>query len=639
VVSRDDHLCQAALAYAGKLGWPVFPCKPGGKEPLTSRGFLDATTDPEQIRQWWDRFPDANIGIPTGQASGFDVLDIDEGGEEALTELEAQFGKLPETIEALTGGGGRHLLFRHREGVRNSTKKLPGLDVRGEGGYIVAAPSIHPNGREYSWELSSRPGEMEIAEWPSWLLEKLRVGTNGKPQTPAPAMEEEIPEGQRNETLTSLAGTMRRRGMVEDEISVALRAVNDRRCSPPLPDLEVKQIATSVARYEPGESTSRRVSERVADYPPTTQSMGAGRPVDQSASPYRGGRPPTGHYDRSTLATLRDQATPTRYLTDGIFYRPGVGLLAGAPGGGKTWLTLSLAVSVARGGRWLGHFACEQGAALLVMEEENDGAVVERMDLLLSGLGMNQEDGESLPIHYLIQQGVSLVTSDGNLDPELLRHVDEVKPALLVLDPFRRLHGLEENNSASMSHLFGLLRRLAAEQDCSILVVHHLRKRGELDEGVDRVRGSSDIAASVDTILEIGGQFGDQVVKHSKAKRGPSSGSWLVLGKVGGDGLSMRYVDSDVQSEMDRDALRQWLLDTLVSPHNLHQLHDKGKPLGYGKDRIRKMLEELLIEGQVQEEKGPRNSRVFALAHQSAEEARVPPTTTHEKEEREICAI
>jgi hypothetical protein len=316
-----------------------------------------------------------------------------------------------------------------------------------------------------------------------------------------------------------------------------------------------------------------------------------------------------------------------------------VGLLAGPPGCGKTWLMLDLAVAVALARRWLGRFVCEQGAVLIVLEEEDAGGVVERMDLLLAGLGLSPEEGDTLPIHFVIQQGITLVTPEGTLDPELQRHIEEVKPSLLVLDPFRRLHGMEENDSAAMSHLFSLLRQLAAEYDCSILVVHHLRKRGEFDEGLDRLRGSSDIAASVDTVLEIGGQFGNQIVKHSKAKRGPSSGTWLAVADISTDAVRIRYMDRDIKKEIDQDALRGWLLDTLEMPHNKTQLDEAGKARGYGKDRIRKMLDELLQAGEIREEKGPKNSTIYSLTDQSAKGARVSPTTVQSAQEREECDI
>lgn len=166
---------RAALAYAQLLGWSVFPvnwitgagtcscgrldCPSPGKHPLTEHGLKDATTDPEQIRRWWTRWPDANIAVATGAASGFDVLDIDprHGGDISLEDLESQHGKLPETAEQITGAGGRHILFRHTPGLKSHNGILPGIDVKADGGYILAAPSNHLSGQRYAWEESSRP--------------------------------------------------------------------------------------------------------------------------------------------------------------------------------------------------------------------------------------------------------------------------------------------------------------------------------------------------------------------------------------------------------------------------------------------------------------------------------------------------
>jgi putative DNA primase/helicase len=182
--------------------------------------------------------------------SGFDVLDVDprHGGDESLAKLEAEHGKLPDTVEALTGGGGRHILFKHREGVRSSAGHLPGLDVRGDGGYVVVAPSIHETGREYAWEASSQPGEVELSEWPVWLLQALQ-NTNGKVNGGPDSGK--IQEGQRHVSLMRWAGSMRRPGMSEEAIAAALLVENAARCEPPLSEPEVGDVARSACRYEP----------------------------------------------------------------------------------------------------------------------------------------------------------------------------------------------------------------------------------------------------------------------------------------------------------------------------------------------------------------------------------------------------
>ncbi len=181
-------LLDAALEYAEK-GWPVFPCRPRGKVPLTPRGFKDATTDPAMIRTWWARWPDANIGMPTGPTSGIVVIDIDCGegkcGDATFAELASGKPDVPRTVESLTGSGGRHLLFRSPDPtIGNTAGKLgKDIDTRGDGGYIVMPPSVHPNGRAYAWAVGKDPRQAALAELPGWLRP---LTERTKPETASP---------------------------------------------------------------------------------------------------------------------------------------------------------------------------------------------------------------------------------------------------------------------------------------------------------------------------------------------------------------------------------------------------------------------------------------------------------------------
>jgi len=162
-----------ALCYASR-GWPVFPCRRRGKEPLVPGGFKATTTDPATIRSWWRRWPDANIGLATGRPSGLIVLDVDprHGGDETLLDLPP----LPHTVECLTGGGGRHVYLQWPGfAVRCRPNAFgPGLDLKADGGYVLLPPSVHPSGRRYTWELSSHPDDTPIAALPDWLLDMIR---------------------------------------------------------------------------------------------------------------------------------------------------------------------------------------------------------------------------------------------------------------------------------------------------------------------------------------------------------------------------------------------------------------------------------------------------------------------------------
>lgn len=226
----------AALDYA-RRGWRVFPCHaPSGgacscgagdacaspaKHPRTRHGLHDASADEAVVSRWWRRWPAANVGIRTG--AGLVVLDIDpaHGGEEALAGLEAAHGPLPATLAVRTGGAGLHLYFLHDAALRNSAGALgPGLDVRGDGGYVIAPPSWHASGSPYRWSTKAAPAPL-----PGWILQclarpepprrgvevpALRAGA-GTSSWAAAALAGEVqrvasaPVGQRNHTLNRSA--------------------------------------------------------------------------------------------------------------------------------------------------------------------------------------------------------------------------------------------------------------------------------------------------------------------------------------------------------------------------------------------------------------------------------------------------
>jgi putative DNA primase/helicase len=197
------------------------------------------------------------------------VLDVDprHDGDKSLAELEHQYSLVGDTVESCTGGGGRHLLFAYPTTsmpLRNRAAARPGLDVRGEGGYIVAPPSRHASGHCYAWRPSREPESIQLATPPEWLLDIITGGN--KPPTPSPAapggLTGQILEGARNDTLLSLGGTMRRKGMSGGAIAAALAEENQVRCSPPLSGKEVESIAASVSRYTP---TSTLVTANLTD--------------------------------------------------------------------------------------------------------------------------------------------------------------------------------------------------------------------------------------------------------------------------------------------------------------------------------------------------------------------------------------
>lgn len=178
---------RAALAFASR-GVPVFPCRTSGKEPLTAHGFKDASTDPAVIERWYRCWPSANVAVPTGLRSGLFVVDVDRhkaDGTQALAELEERFGTLPETLTVRTWSGGEHRYFRMPpQALRNSAGKLgPGLDTRGEGGYVLCPPSAI-DGRAYAWTVRAAPAELPSG-WLEALLPPPRQEPPAEPWIPA----------------------------------------------------------------------------------------------------------------------------------------------------------------------------------------------------------------------------------------------------------------------------------------------------------------------------------------------------------------------------------------------------------------------------------------------------------------------
>jgi hypothetical protein len=243
-----------ALAFA-RRGLRIFPCRPRAKEPACAAGCNEATTDPGTIERWWREEPDYNIGIATGAASGVFVVDLDGVDAEAeLRRLEAQHGALPASVESITARG-RHIFLLYPDPparVRNSAKKIaPDIDVRGDGGYVVAPPSIHPSGHAYCWSVDSA---RTFAAAPDWLLTLIAEPANGAAAVTSPSEWRElvkgVAEGARDCCAAKLAGYLLRRRIDPFVTLELLQGWNATRCAPPLPEKDIERIVDSIATRE-----------------------------------------------------------------------------------------------------------------------------------------------------------------------------------------------------------------------------------------------------------------------------------------------------------------------------------------------------------------------------------------------------
>ncbi|BCL86236.1 bifunctional DNA primase/polymerase [Ralstonia pseudosolanacearum] len=262
---------EAATALAS-LGWKVLPlhgmtgnkcscenphCHSPAKHPATMHGVKDASLEIAKIDHWFGHGCNANVGIATGQASGLFVLDIDpcHGGDDSFERLCEEHGELPPTPTGCTGGDGTHYYFRLPDETRiaNSAGKLgSGLDVRGDGGYVVAPPSTHASSKRYRWAPGRAPNEVPLAHPPEWLVklicDKPSLADHGPfPGDWAGIIENGVSKGSRNTTFARLAGHLLGKKLAPSEVFAILKLVNQRN-QPPLSMLELKAIVISITR-------------------------------------------------------------------------------------------------------------------------------------------------------------------------------------------------------------------------------------------------------------------------------------------------------------------------------------------------------------------------------------------------------
>jgi len=238
-----------------EYGLAVFPLCERDKTPAVTTGFKAAMTDAEAIERAWTKRPECNIGIATGTPSnGIIVIDFDNhdvDGMDYLHDWESEHGELPETASAKSGSGGYHLYYRANTPIESSVNSEIAVDIRGDGGYIVAPPSIHPNGQPYAWE--NDPDDVQIARADENVLAFIRSVQSGKSKGKRFVLPDgDINKGERDNTLFKLAASLQSRGLSDDEIGMIVSGVNEAKCKPPLPGNDIVRIINSALLYGKG---------------------------------------------------------------------------------------------------------------------------------------------------------------------------------------------------------------------------------------------------------------------------------------------------------------------------------------------------------------------------------------------------
>lgn len=535
----------AALLYL-KKGWRPIPIVAGGKTPLLPswEEYQHRSPSEAEVTEWFTRTPDANIAILTGQASALVAIDVDGPAG------DAELHKLCPDVRTLTNvtGKGRHLLFQH-PGVQvpNRVRVLPGIDIRADGGYIVAPPSTHDSGKQYQWADGADAwlhADTPLPRCPTPLLAAVqRKRSLDDPQRA-------IPPGRRNGTLASLAGSLRRRGLSEEVILAALKVTNETRCMPPLPDFEVAGIAASIAKYPPGEIDSVRQDsiDVRKDFRPRLVG-------DLLAEP--------------------DEHEDADWILKGYAARGNLTLLSGHPKAGKTTFAAHLAVAVARGGVLLNRSASLSRVLWLDLEQH-----LRHTKAMFRKLG-----AQDLPIFLH-----SAPIWEFSLD-EVSAFVNEQEIGLVVVDSLSRLWKLaDENDAVQVVRETRGLMSLARESDAAVLLIHHLRKSGGT-QGLD-TRGSGALSAAVDISVQfrLEGEGSTRLLEsQSRYEETP--------GKLYTDLEGEKYVvqanEQEVRYRQQRPRILAVLLDWLT-PDEVAEA--TALPVGTVRPVLVRMVEEQLVD-------------------------------------------
>jgi hypothetical protein len=508
-------------------------CPSPGKHPTMAWAeFQRRRPSRDEVAEWWagDRAR-LGVGILTGAISGnIFVLDVDVGpgkdGDDSLRALQMAHDDLPETAEVRTGSGGRHLYFRAPAGVaviRNSAGKLgPGLDIRGEGGFVVAPPSVHASGQPYVWSWQNTL-DQGIADAPGWLLDLVRADA----PTPGAAPRERAPV----EPLQRPAGAGSTGGMeppvddgreayMRDTVhAVAVQLTGEHGAWPTADEIaEVAwpQFRRRVDLSRPGrisaDNAEDEMGAKCATWARKAEAGGFGALEDVVAG-YRRKRPdprqgpgnrqeePSSDAGQSERAGEEaasggedDLARPfvlrspseiprRRWLYGSSYIRSFVSVLAAPGGAGKTTLYVVESLSIATGKALLGVTPAAKHYGIAQRDIEGR-------------LFVDAGREKPLTIAYQTRDGITIHQP---IVDAIVEKIRRHKIGVLIVDPFVASHSVPENDNQAINAVLALWRLIADLTGCCIVLVHHFRKLNGEEGSIDSVRGGTAIIGAVRT--------------------------------------------------------------------------------------------------------------------------------------------
>jgi len=431
-------------------------CSKPGKHPWTPHGYKDATTDLAQIEAWVQEKPNSNVGIATG--AELCAMDVDgPTGEEALLRFQEEFGRLPETWEVLTGReGGRHLYFsKPPEIVLKSRSIAPGLDIKAEGGGVVAPGSKHISGRLYRVKDHKR----DIQDLPEPWVEFLATPTKKEIKVESKSLHKKIIESQRNNTIFGVALTIWKALGDKEVVQATVHNFNRIRCEPPLPDAEVNKTVSSACRGNSISVTQTNVSKLIID----TELM-------QMVLP------------------------PIRWIVaDAI--AAGLCLLVGKAKVGKSLWALNLAYAIATSEQFLGNFSTELGDVIYLPLEDGLSRIQRRFLRVSKGKPSGRIYFQTAWPRF-DEKGFGLNFLERELD-----RLPDCK--LVVIDTFQKIRAPKKSARSDYEEDYRaleIIQQVALQRNIVIMLLHHLKKE-KTEDPLDGVLGSTALSGVADSII------------------------------------------------------------------------------------------------------------------------------------------
>lgn len=525
------EILNAALEYAS-AGFAVIPVKRSDKHPYTQNGLKDATVNESTIRQWWTWWPEANVAIACGRPSGnVFALDIDikpeEGkhGDESVQKWEAKHGDFPETVRQITGSGGMHCFYRLAgiEKYKNTIEALPGVDIRGDGAYVVVSPSVYEDGRTYRWDRDvSILDTDEIAEANESVIALLALNPRNEERTSGSAAHERldlsnVQEGRRNDSIFRYAALQRGANVPFDVALTGALELNAN-FDDPLSESEVKKSVVSAFKYEPNEATI---------YGPLPEP-----------------EPEADELDIKTLDEFEEQEV--EWLIPGYLPKNQITLVCGTGGTGKTSIWISILASLSSGDKTIFSGASippkHEGKRVMFFSSEDTVENVIKKKLRLQKANMRNITTVSIndPRFDKVKFGSKYLE-------QLIR---KYRPELCVFDPLQAfIDGrIKMSDRNAMRQTMRCLIEWGDKYGTTFLVVMHTNKLQNA-WGRNRMADSADLWDIARCVWMVGDtdQEGIHYLSHEKNNYGPTSQTVLFTNT---GGLPAWYMFSGLK---DRD--------------------------------------------------------------------------------------